>query len=84
LVKTRKVCVLLVVVGIVVFKVFSHYAFHPEERFADIATFAFVGYMLAVPITLWLLKGERLWRLVVFALWLLTVALFVFEMFRMD
>ena len=82
--KTRIVCVLLVVVGIVVYRVFGYYAFHPKERFAETATYAFVGYMLAVPITLYFLKGERHWRGVVFTLWFLVVALFVFTMFTMD
>ncbi len=47
------------------------YAFHPTERFAEAVGYLFLSYMLAIPIVLFFLKGERIWRLVVIVLWLL-------------
>jgi len=48
------------------------------------ATYAFLAYMVAVPISLWFLKGERIWRWAVFSLWLLQVAVFVYVGLTMD
>jgi hypothetical protein len=47
------------------------YALHLTERFAEAAGSLFLSYMLASPIVLFFLKGERIWRLVVIVLGLL-------------
>jgi hypothetical protein len=82
--KTRLVCVLLAVGNIFVDEIFLHYAFHPKERFAEATDYLFLSYMLAVPIVLFFLKGERIWRLVVIVLWLLQIALLGYAMMTMD
>lgn len=59
------------------------YALHPTERFAEAAGYLFLSYMLAIPIVLFFLKGERIWRLVVIVLWLLQIALLGYAMMTM-
>jgi hypothetical protein len=46
----------------------GYYPFHAEERLAAASTYAFCAYMLGVPMVLWLLKGERLLRTLIFLL----------------
>jgi hypothetical protein len=83
-VKTRIACIILVVVGILVDGLFLHFSFDPKERFTRVATYAFLGYMLAVPIALFFLKGERPWRIAVFAIWLIYVSIFGYVMLTMS
>jgi hypothetical protein len=83
-VNTRTACILIVVAGFTMDCIFGHFSFDPREQIVKMATYAFVAYMVAVPITLWFLKGERIWRWCVFVLWLLQVALFVYVGLTMD
>ena len=82
--KTRIACILLVVGGILVVGLFLHFSFDPKERFTRVATYAYLGYMLAVPIALFLLKGERPWRIAVLAIWLIYVSVFGYVMLTMS
>jgi hypothetical protein len=75
---------LLVVGGILIAGLFLYFSFDPKERFTKLATFAFLGYMLAVPIVLFFLKGERLWRIAVLAIWLVYVSVFGYVMLTMS
>jgi hypothetical protein len=68
---TRTICVLLVIGNIVIDCIFGHFSFDRREHLVKAATFAYLACMLAIPITLWFLKGARGWRWSVFALWLL-------------
>jgi hypothetical protein len=81
--RTRLTCVALVVLGFLANELFTHVSFDSKERFVRGATYAFLGYMLAVPITLFFLKGERRWRLAVFGLWLAYVFFFGYVMLTM-
>jgi len=67
-----------VVVGAFANGLLAHYSLDRSELVQEVATFAFLVYMLVVPVALCFLKGERLWRWGVFALWLLEVAAFVY------
>jgi hypothetical protein len=60
------------------------YVIHPTERFAEASGYLFLSYILAIPIVLFFLKGERVWRLVVVVLWLLQIALLGYAMMTMD
>jgi hypothetical protein len=81
---TRTACILLVVGGLMMDCTFGHFSFDRKEQIVKTATYAFLAYMVAVPFTLWFLKGERVWRWSVFALWLLQVALIVCVGLTMD
>jgi len=83
-VKTRIVCILLVVGGILIDGLFLHFSFDSKERFTKVATYAYLGYMLAVPIVLFFLKGERLWRIAVLAIWLVYVSVSGYVMLTMS
>src|SRR6266850_4099359 len=83
-VKTRVVCVLIVVTGVVLHIASGHYAFHPKLRLATLVNFIFIIYMMLVPITLLFLRGARLWRLVVFGIWMAYIGLYVYTYFTMD
>ena len=82
--KTRIVCILLVVGGILIDGLFLHFSFDSKERFTKVATYAYLGYMLAVPIVLFFLKGERLWRIAVLAIWLVYVSVSGYVMLTMS
>jgi len=77
-VNTRSASILIVVAGFLTDCLFGHFSFDRREPIVKLATYAFVAYMVAVPIALWLLKGERMWRWAVFTLWLLEVALLAY------
>jgi predicted membrane channel-forming protein YqfA (hemolysin III family) len=77
-VRTRIACIVLVVAGILVNGLFLHLSFDPQERFARVATYALLGYMLAVPMAFLFLKGEHTGRLAVLAIWLIYVSLFCY------
>ncbi len=79
---TRVVCVPLVVGNIFADEIVLRYALHPTERFAEAAGYLFLSYMLAGPIVLFFLKGERIWRLVVIVLGLLPKPFFPDPNFR--
>lgn len=81
---TRITCSLIVVAGFLMDCFMGHYSFDRREQIVKMATFAFLAFMVAVPITLWFLKGDRIWRWAVFALWLLQVALFAYVGLTMD
>jgi hypothetical protein len=83
-VNTRIVCVVVFVLGFFLNLIFFHYAFRPDARFAKPVTEGFVSYMAAVPIILFFLKGERVWRWSVFGIWCLYVAVFGYVMLTMD
>jgi len=83
-VSTRTACVLIVVGGFLMDCYLGHFSFEPKQQIQKMATYAFLAYMVAVPITLWFLKGERVWRWAVFSLWLLQVAVFVYVGLTMD
>ena len=74
----------MVVAGFLMDCIFGHFSFDRREQIVKMATFAFLAYMVAVPIILWFLKGERIWRWAVFTLWFLQVALFVYVGLTMD
>jgi hypothetical protein len=75
---------MLVAVGFYLNIIFFHYAFHPEARVARAVTEGFLGYVAAVPLVLFFLKGERAWRWAVFGVWCLYVAVFAYVMLTMD
>src|SRR5437879_6090069 len=83
-VRTRIVCVLLVVGGILVDGLFLHFSFDSKERFTKVATYAYLGYMLAVPLVLFFLKGDRVWRIAVLAIWLIYASIFGYVMLTMN
>jgi hypothetical protein len=83
-VNTRTACILIVVAGFMMDCIFGHFSFDRREQIVKLFTYLFVAYMVAVPIALWFLKGERGWRWSVFALWLLQVALYVYVGLTMD
>jgi len=56
----------------------------PKERLAGAANYLFLSYMLAIPVVLFFLKGERIWRLVAVILWLLQIALLGYTMMTTD
>jgi len=82
--QTRVACVLLVIGNVFVDEISIHYAFHPKERLAGAANYLFLSYMLAIPVVLFFLKGERIWRLVAVILWLLQIALLGYTMMTTD
>ena len=82
--KTRIACILLVLCGVLVVGLFLHFSFDPKERFTKVATNAYLGYLLAVPVTLFFLKGERIWRIAVLAIWLVYVSVFGYVMLTMS
>ena len=83
-VNTRTACILIVFAGFLMDCFFGHFSFDRREHIVKMATYAFLAYMVAVPISLWFLKGERIWRWAVFSLWLLQVAVFVCVGLTMD
>jgi drug/metabolite transporter (DMT)-like permease len=81
--RTPLVCVLLVLAG-VFFHVFgTYYAFRPKLPFAPAFAYAYVAFLVSVPIILFFLRGARPWRIVVFCIWLLYVGVFAAVMFAM-
>lgn len=80
----NRACVLLLVAGVVVNMLFGHYAFHPRDRFAHGATIVFLSYVIAVPIVLYFLKGDRFWRWAVIGIWFVYIAIFGYVMLTMD
>jgi hypothetical protein len=68
--RTARICGALVLAGIAFGRAVGYYSRHPEERLAAASTYAFCAYLLAVPIVLCSLKGERLLRTLIFLAWL--------------
>jgi hypothetical protein len=68
--RTARICGALVLAGIAFGRAVGYYSFHAEERLAAASSYAFCAYMLGVPMVLWLLKGERLLRTLIFLAWL--------------
>ena len=83
-IKTRAICVLLLAVGILANGSFLKISFDRREYVVKVATYALLAYMVAVPIVLILLRGERLWRLGVFLIWLAYVVYFGHVMLTMN
>ena len=82
--KTRTVCVLLLAAGVLANGSFLKISFDRRENVVKIGTYALLAYMAAVPIVLILLRGERLWRLGVFLIWLAYVVYFGHVMLTMN
>jgi hypothetical protein len=82
--RTRLVCGVLAVGGVVVQMLFVRFAFEHNSRLQLGADLTWWAYMLGTPLILLLLKGERRWRLAVFILWLAYVVLIFYVASHLD
>jgi len=82
--KTRVLCVLIVLAGFLLHSVVTHFSFKPDHRLTEPIMVIFIAYMALVPVVLYFLRGDRLWRLAVFGIWVLYVALWAYAMLTLD
>ena len=82
--KTKAVCVALLMGGFIGSLAFFHYSYRPDQRIAKIVAYSFFAYIIAVPVVLYFLKNERYWRIATFAIWLVCVLFFAYVMLTMD
>ena len=82
--KTKFACVSIVLLGVVLHIVYGHLAFHPNSSWSVVMRRAFIGYLIAVPVTLGILRGDRAWRWAVFGIWVAYVGFIALVMYTMD
>jgi hypothetical protein len=66
---TRLSLAILLFVGVILHFTGTHAAFRPQSLLSKIATAALIIYMIAVPIVLWRLRGDRLLRFAFLGVW---------------
>ena len=82
--KTKFVCISVVVVGVVLHVVYGYLAFHPNLSWTTVMRRVVIGYLVAVPVILGILRGDRVWRWTVFGIWVAYVGFIAFVMYTMD
>jgi hypothetical protein len=82
--KTKFVCIGILLVGMLLHVVYGYFAFHPNSSVTTVLRRVFLGYIVAVPIILAVLRGDRGWRWTVFGVWIAYVGLIAFVIYTMD
>jgi hypothetical protein len=82
--KTKFACVSIVLLGVVLHVVYGYFAFHPNLSLTVVIRRVFIGYLVAVPVILGILRGDRVWRWAVFGVWVAYVGFIALVMYTMD
>jgi hypothetical protein len=83
LVRSKALLLGLTTIGVLLYFFTAYTAFHPHLLIARIAVDLLVLYLVAVPIVLWRMHGERLLRILLGGIWLVYVLLLCFGAWSM-
>jgi hypothetical protein len=81
--KPRFVLLILIAAGILIQIATLYGSVHPRSPIGDPAITLFIIYMLAVPIVVWKLVGERLLKTVLICTWALYLLMLAIGAYRM-
>jgi len=82
--KTRDGCTLIAVGGFVLNFLVLYFSARPNGPFLQVLVIVFISYMTLVPVALYFLRGDRAWRLAVFAMWLLCAGVWAYAALTLD